>query len=120
MLTGMVVLWIGGNMAAIGFGLKPWDGPPFPWLEAVVSLVALYITILILTTQRHEDEIALRREHLTLQLSLLSEQKSAKIIQLLEEMRRDSPHLVDRLDEQAADMAQPADPETVMDAMSKA
>ncbi len=118
-LTIAVLLWVLGNMSALWLGHKSWDAPPFSVLQGVVSLVALYTTILILATQKHEDELALHREQLTLQLSLLSEQKSAKIIQLLEEMRRDSPHIVDRYDRQAADMAHPADPRSVLNAIAE-
>ena len=38
---------------------------------------------------KREDELATRREQLTLQLAILSEQKAAKIISLLEELRQD-------------------------------
>ena len=38
---------------------------------------------MILITQRHDDEMATRREQITLELAILSEQKSAKIIALL-------------------------------------
>ena len=105
-------------MSALWLGHRSWDAPPFSMLQGAVSLVALYTTILILATQRHEDEMALHREQLTLQLSLLSEQKSAKIIQLLEEMRRDSPYIADRYDREAADMAHPADPRSVLNAIT--
>jgi hypothetical protein len=47
----------------------------------------------------------------------LSEQKSAKIISLLEEQRRDHPHLENRVDTEAAAMAVAADPQTVLDAI---
>jgi uncharacterized membrane protein len=50
-------------------------------------------------------------------LAILSEQKSAKIISLLEEMRRDSPSLRNRVDPEAAAMAVAADPQTVLDAI---
>ncbi len=118
LLTLVVLAWTLGNLAASRLGHKPWDAPPFSILQGAVSLVALYTTILILATQRHEDELALHREQLTLQLSLLSEQKSAKIIQLLEELRQDSPHLSNRVDHEAADMARPADPATVLGAIT--
>jgi uncharacterized membrane protein len=82
-----------------------------------VGFLALYVTILILTTQRREDELASYREQLTLELAILSEQKSAKIIALLEEMRRDSPALKNRVDEEAAAMAVAADSQAVLDAI---
>ena len=75
------------------------------------------MTALILTTQRREDQLAGHREQLTLELAILSEQKSAKIIELLEEMRRDDPSLKNRVDHEAAAMSTPADPQAVLDAI---
>ena len=84
-----------------------------------MGLLALYVTVLILTTQRREDQLAGYREQLTLELAILGEQKSAKIIALLEEMRRDSPSLRNRVDEEAAAMAVAADPQAVLDAIKE-
>jgi len=77
------------------------------------SLASFYIVILVYVTQRRDDELAELREQLTLELALLSEQKTAKVIQLLEEFRRDIPLVPNRTDEQADAMAQPVDPERV-------
>ena len=84
-----------------------------------LGLLALYVTVLILTTQRREDQLAGYREQLTLELAILSEQKSAKIIALLEEMRRDSSSLTNRVDEEAVAMAVAADPQAVLDAIKE-
>jgi len=73
--------------------------------------------VLILTTQRREDQLASHREQLTLELGILSEQKAAKIIELLEEMRRDDPTLRNRVDREAVAMSTPADPQAVLDAI---
>ncbi len=118
-LTACVLVWIGGNMAAALLGHIPFDPPPFPWFDGIVSLGALYIAVLILTTQRREDQLAQHREQLTLELAILSEQKTAKVIQLLEEMRRDNPLLRNRLDEEAEAMAIPADPQSVLEAIKE-
>ncbi len=75
--------------------------------------------MLILTTQRREDQLAGYREQLSLELAILSEQKSAKIISLLEEMRRDSPSLKNRVDEEAAAMSIAADPQAVLEAIKE-
>ena len=99
-LTVGATLWIVANAAAPLVGLTPLDPPPFAWLDGAVSLGALYIALLILTTQRRQDQLAQHREQLTLELTILSEQKTAKIIQLLEEARRDDPHLRNRIDEE--------------------
>jgi uncharacterized membrane protein len=116
-LTVFIGLWIVGNVGILVSGQAPWDDPPFAWLQGALGFLALYVTILILTTQRREDELASYREQLTLELAILSEQKSAKIIALLEEMRRDSPALKNRVDEEAAAMAVAADPQAVLDAI---
>jgi uncharacterized membrane protein len=54
-----------------------------------------------------------------LELAILSEQKTAKVIQLLEESRRDNPLIRDRVDQEADAMAQPADPQSVLDAIKE-
>jgi uncharacterized membrane protein len=64
-----------------------------------------------LTTQRHEDVLAEKRARLTLQIAVLSEKKIAKIIELLEDQRRENPLLTSRPDTEAASMASATDPE---------
>jgi uncharacterized membrane protein len=117
--AALVALWIIGNLASMASGARPWDPPPFAWLESALTLMALYVTLFILTTQRRDDQLASYREQLTLELAILGEQKSAKIIALLEEMRRDHPLLHDRIDEEAAAMAIAADPQAVLDALKE-
>jgi uncharacterized membrane protein len=118
-LTIVVILWVAGNLLTTFTGMKTWDEPPFAWLQGALTLLALYVAVLILTTQRREDQLAGYREQLTLELAILSEQKSAKIIALLEEMRRDSPTLTNRVDDEAAAMALAADPQAVLDAIKE-
>ncbi len=77
------------------------------------------MTVMILSTQRREDELAGHREQLTLQLAILGDQKAAKIIELLEELRRDHPSIHDRVDHDANAMSKPADPEAVFDAIKE-
>ncbi len=117
LLTVAVLVWVLGNLGAAWAGWEPVDPPPFAWLGGVVSLTALYMTALILATQRREDQLAGHREQLTLELAILGEQKSAKIIKLLEEMRRDDPSLRNRVDHEATAMSMPADPQAVLDAI---
>ncbi len=116
-LTVVTALWIGSNLLLLWAGYAPADPPPFPWFDSVVSIGALYISLLILTTQRHADQLAQHREQLTLELAILNEQKTAKVIELLEEMRRDNPNLRNRRDAEAEAMAVPADPQAVLDAI---
>ncbi len=110
------LLWVGVNLALAGSGDRPFDPPPFNGLQAVMTPLALGVTVLILASQRRADRLAARRERLTLELAILAERKTAKVIALLEEMRRDHPELVDRVDEQADAMAAPSDPEAMLEA----
>ena len=50
---------------------------------------------------------------------MLSEQKTAKVIELLEESRRDNPLIQNRVDQEAEAMAKPADPKTVLEAIKE-
>jgi uncharacterized membrane protein len=112
-----IALWIGGNLLAKDHAL---DASPFSLLELVATLAGLMVALLILVTQRREDRLAERRAQLTLELALLADKKSAKIIALLEEMRRDHPELADRVDRESEDMAKPADPNSVLAAIDRA
>ncbi len=105
-----MLVWVLANLGASWLGREPVDPPPFAWAQGAIGVMALYMTALILTTQRREDQLAGHREQLTLDLAILGEQKSAKIIQLLEEMRRDDPGLANRVDHEAAAISLPADP----------
>jgi uncharacterized membrane protein len=114
LLTVIVAGWIAVNLF---LNDRAFDPPPFAILQDIGTLTALYITVLILITAQREREIGEHREQLTLQLAILAEQKSAKIIDLIEEARRDNPLIGDRHDAEAAELAVPADPEAVLDAI---
>jgi uncharacterized membrane protein len=117
-LVGLsVAAWIVANLIVSRLGLQPIDPPPFAWLEVAATLFSLFLVVLLLVAQKHEDELNAHRDTLTLELSILSEHKIAKVIQLLEELRRDSPHVQDRDDPQADEMAEPADAGSVLAAV---
>ena len=116
-LCCVILLWVSGNFVAIQRFGRAVDPPPFNILQGMASVLALLFTVLIVSTQRREDELAERRERLMLHLAVLTEQKTAKAIALLEEIRRDAPALRDRDDHQAAAMACPTGPQTVLDAI---
>jgi hypothetical protein len=57
---------------------------------------------------------------LTLELAILAEEKSAKIIALLEQYRRNDPNQSNHRDEVAEEMSKPTDPHAVLDAIRAA
>lgn len=128
-LTG--VLGRPGFVAFIALGVAAWiaaalvrgpgdaNQPAFVWLKIAATVAALLVAMLILATQRRQDKLADRRAQLTLELAMLADRKSAKIIALLEELRRDHPDLEDRADSESAEMATPADPEAVLAALDE-
>jgi uncharacterized membrane protein len=118
-VTAVVAIWIGGNIVLQHFTGRRLDGQAFPWLQGAGQLAAIYITTLVLMSQRRKDGLSELREQLTLELAILTEQKVAKLIALLEEIRRDNPLIPDRTDEQAEAMAAPADPEAVLEAFKE-
>jgi uncharacterized membrane protein len=115
----VVAGWVALNLLSAALGFRAVDPPPFPWLSEAVSLVSLYMVVLILVAQEREDQLGRQREMLILELAILSEQKIAKVIQLLEESRRDDPHIRDRADPEAETMGRAADTRSVLDAIVK-
>ena len=118
-LSIAVVFWVAGNLVLRGTDHIAFDAPPFPWLEDGLTLMALYMGALILTTQRRADQLADLREQMTLELGILTEQKAAKLIELIEELRRDSPEVRNRVDDEAHEMASPTDPHEVLGAIKE-
>jgi uncharacterized membrane protein len=114
-LTGALTSWVGLNLAIQASGRRAFDPPPFAYLSEAISVAALYLAAMILVTQSHEDELATHRDQLTLELAILNEQKSAKIIRLLEELRLNDPVHGNEPDVEAQAMAVPADPQAVLE-----
>jgi uncharacterized membrane protein len=109
--------WMAFNGILLWFSYFAPDPPPFVWLGFGLSLSSLYMVLLVYANQRRDDELAEIREQLTLELALLNDKKTAKLIQLLEEFRRDIPIVDDRDDPQAKAMAEPVPPERVIAAI---
>lgn len=112
-----VAVWVGANLAARSLGNTPWDVPPFYWLQGLIGLSALLMTIIVLITQNRQGQTAERRAQLNLQINLLSEQKVTKLIALVEELRRDLPIVHNRHDPEAEAMTESADPAAVLSAL---
>ena len=73
-------LWIGYNLLP---GVKHIDPFPFTFLTLVVSLEAIFLSTFILISQNHDTRISERRNHLDLQINLLTEQENTTMIAML-------------------------------------
>lgn len=111
-------LWLAGDWLN-HTGLLPIALPTFTWAEQGLDAAALLISTGVLIRQNRQESFAEQRTQLMLQLSLLSEKKIAKIIALLEELRKDLPNLEQRYDPEAAIMQQSTDPLTVLEALKE-
>jgi uncharacterized membrane protein len=113
-ILGLVALWVAINTLGQSFGFPQLDPPPFPWLQGSVSLSALLVATMVLTTQNRYAKRAAHRANLELQVNLVAEQKIAKLVSLLEELRRDLPSVRDRVDPIAEAMQESVDPHAVL------
>jgi uncharacterized membrane protein len=113
-IVGGVALWIAANLLAPLAGYAIMDAPPFPWLFEALTFLGLVMGILILSTQRRADQLAELREQMTLELASVTERKVAKVIELIEELRRDSPTLKNRTDHEAKQMSVRTSPGDVL------
>ncbi|GAC1652535.1 MAG: hypothetical protein NVS4B12_24010 [Ktedonobacteraceae bacterium] len=115
----IVALWISANIFHKALGFPVFDAPPFVWLQDTVSISALLMTVIVLATQNRQERFAEQRRHLDLQITLLTERKVSKVIELLENLRRDMPSVKNRVDLEAEAMQDPVDPHTALTALNQ-
>jgi len=81
--------WIVVNAGVI-HQIAPFDPFPFPLLSAITSLEAVLLTAFVLIKQNRMSAVMDRRDHLDLQVNLLTEREATQIIQMLDRL---SAHL---------------------------
>lgn len=64
--------------------LAPFDPFPYPLLSSITSLEAVLLAAFVLMKQNRMGMVADRRDHLDLQVNLLTEQRATQIIQMLD------------------------------------
>jgi uncharacterized membrane protein len=78
------VAWFGGWIVINALpGVKHLDPFPFTFLTLVVSLEAIFLSTFILISQNHDTKISEKRNHLDLQINLLSEQENTRMLAIL-------------------------------------
>ncbi|PSF39275.1 DUF1003 domain-containing protein [Aphanothece hegewaldii CCALA 016] len=102
-----------------GNAALPFNFPKYNFQDQTLDMAALLISTGVLVRQSHQENLAEQRSHLMLQINLLTEQKTAKIIALLEEMRTDLPNLKNRYDWEAEIMKQSTDPQVVLNILEE-
>jgi uncharacterized membrane protein len=84
---GVFAGWMGTNLLPVGMGLR-FDAAPFPLLDTVVALEAILLASLILMRQTGLARRADEREHLMLQILLLTEKEVSAVIRMNQEIAR--------------------------------
>ncbi|MFL6215628.1 MAG: DUF1003 domain-containing protein [Blastocatellia bacterium] len=79
-------LWFLVNVNLIP-GLAPFDPFPFGILTLIVSTEGVLLAIFILISQNRMSRQSDIRDHLALQISLLSEQEMTKLLRMVEQIR---------------------------------
>jgi uncharacterized membrane protein len=114
-----IAMWIAVNMWGKTHGWRHVDNPPFFWLQGLVSCNALLLTVAVLIRQSRMAQVAEHRAHLDLQINLLTEQKVTRLLQIMDEPRRDLAVQHGGPDEGASDMTKPADTHALMHAIKE-
>jgi uncharacterized membrane protein len=78
-------LWIGLNLDLVP-GVRAFDPFPFGLLTLVVSLEAIFLSLFLLISQNRMTRQAEKRSHLDLQINLLAEEETTKILRILEKI----------------------------------
>jgi uncharacterized membrane protein len=115
----VVAVWIVVNVGARWIGRVEFDPAPFFWLQGLIGLGAMLIATAVLARQNRLAGLADQRAHLDLKVTLLTEQKAAKLIHLLEELRRDLPNVKNRDDSDAVALQQSMNPDLVLAALDE-
>jgi uncharacterized membrane protein len=78
-----------------------WGIPYFSWREQGISWASLIISTGVLVRDDIASKLVDQQFNVMMQLHLTTEQKTSKIIALLEELRCDLPHIANRFDVEA-------------------
>ena len=114
-LTG-TILWVMINTGLM-VHVRPFDPFPFPILNQVIALEAVLMTAFVLMKQNRMSKLADRRAHLSLQINLLTERETTKIIGMLLQIgeRFGIQHKV--LDEETSQLSRLLTIETLIEAL---
>jgi len=105
------LIWFGGwlvvNCGLIP-GIKPFDPYPFSFLTLVVSLEAIFLTLLVLMSQNRMTKEADKRAQLDLQINLLDEQETTLILRMVQKIANHLG-LKEEMDEVAQELCEETD-----------
>ncbi len=111
---GFFAVWIGcTNLAERNLIAK--NFPLFELHLHGLEVASLLISTEVLIAQAHQEKVEGERSNLNLQVNLVTEQKIAKLISLVEELRTDLPNVKNRDDLEADMMKQATSPQAILE-----
>lgn len=109
------VIWIAWNGGWLP--VKPFDAYPFGLLTVIVSLEAIFLSTFVLISQNQQARLADRRAKVDLQVNMLTEQETIRILTIVTELSQRMDLLATR--NRSADQIDPLETQidigTVMD-----
>ena len=118
-ICAFVALWVGLNLVLHATGHAAFDPPPFPLLDGIMTLLALLLVVLVLTTENRTAQIELQRNRLDLQINLLTERRTAKLIDMVDALRSDLPQVPTHQDPEVHALRERSDPHAVAQAIEE-
>ena|SRR5436190_11211914 len=106
-------IWMFLNSKAVS-GLPPFDPFPFALLTMIVSLEAIFLSLFILMSQNRSSHQADQRNHLDLQINLLSERENTKMLQMLQAICAHHGLAIGK-DPEIAELAKRTEPQQVLE-----
>ena len=106
------VAWF-GIWILFNTGIIPFD-PGFADLTMIVSLEAIFLTVFVLVSQNRQGELADRRAELDLQITLLDEYETTRLLHLVTALAKKAG-IADCADPEIEELKADVEPEQVME-----
>ena len=84
----IVFLWLVINLGLIP-GVQPFDPNPFSWLMMIVQLFGIFLSIIVLISQRREERITEVYQKMDFEINVRAEHEITKILQMIEEIHKE-------------------------------
>jgi uncharacterized membrane protein len=118
-ILAFAAVWVAVNAGLALTGHTAFDPAPFPLLDSIMTLVSLMLVVLVLTTESRAAQIEIQRRRLDLQINLLTERRTAKLIEMIDALRRDLPSVPTHDDPEVTALRERTDPHAVARAIEE-
>lgn len=85
--AGFFTFWILINLGKIP-AITPFDPYPFILLTMIVSLEAIFLSIIVLMSQNRQSFISTIREEMDMQVNLIAEREITKVLEILQKLAK--------------------------------